>query len=124
MQRTNGARGYSRFGRTPRWRAVIGVVAAMAVLVALFHGLRVAADPATPLQATVIAVDNAATDLPDPQRPGHAAHCAHCLCHAGYENPADAASLPACFGAPAYALLQDRLTRSLAGLPPFKPPRA
>lgn len=105
---------------------MVNVVAALAVFVALFHGLCCVADPvASPeVSVTALAADNPWSDLPDPQYPGHSAHCSHCLCHAGYQSPADMASLLLSFDAPIYVLPQDRVTRSLAGLPPFKPPRA
>jgi len=124
MQVMHGTSGPIRFDGTRRgWRAVVGLFAALAVFAALFHCMCAVADPAAPLQASVVAIaaGGPCSDLPD--APAHV-HCAHCLCHAGYQGLAAAHSLPNIFEAPAYTLLQGQDTRLLSGLPPFKPPRA
>jgi hypothetical protein len=56
----------------------------------------------------------------DPCLPGHC----HCVCHVSPQRVADAVSSPADFISQRYAFLIAEHIRSLAGLPPFKPPRA
>jgi hypothetical protein len=55
----------------------------------------------------------------EPCLPGHC----HCVCHVSPQRVADAVSRPADFSSQRYGLLKAEHIHSLAGLPPFKPPR-
>jgi hypothetical protein len=109
------------------WRILVNVIVTMAMFVALFHGLRGTTEAVTPLHASVVASTTThalPAELPDQQPLGHGAHCAHCLCHVGYHAEATFNATAAEFCGPVYTLGDDRFARVIAGLPPFKPPRA
>jgi len=124
MQPTRNANVTASFGLSCRgWRILVSGLTALAVFVALFHGLRAVADPASPVQASVITL--AADTSPDlPDQPGHGAHCGHCLCHSGFHAVAGAGPQLVLSDASICTVHEDRLTRPIASLPPFKPPRA
>jgi hypothetical protein len=109
----------------PSWRIFINLLVTLAMFIALFHGLRGTAEPAPTPELLVTASANHAVpaELPDQQLPGHGAHCAHCLCHAGYHAEAAFNATATAFCGPIYALGDQRSTRLMVGLPPFKPPR-
>jgi hypothetical protein len=106
-------------------RIPITLIAAFAVLVALFHGQCRAAGPAIPFQVTSIGLTSnvLAAEVPDHQLPGHGAHCAHCLCHAAFHSIIRFDSTPIQFRSMVYPIREDRSMRALAYFPPFKPPR-
>ncbi len=113
-------------GRRGRcWRTLVSAMAAFAVFLSLFHCVSAEAKAATferPMMVgSLVAMSS---DMPDQQQPGHAGHCSHCLCHAAYQDVADGDSLSIVFAAPTYDALRGHLIRAVAGLPPFKPPRA
>ena len=106
--------------RTARWPLVMALVAGL--LLSLMHcagcGVALVGNEAVAVATTT---DPGSTpDLPDQQLPAHAGHC---LSHVAQQAIA-AIALPADPVVQAVASAEPRLPRSLAGLPPFKPPRA
>jgi hypothetical protein len=107
------------------WRAFVCAVAALAVFLSVFHCASAEVQPTAVDRSTIAAtLPSASPDTQDQQQPGHVGHCAHCLCHTAYQDISDVNSASIEFGATLYAILQGDLTRPIAGLLPFKPPRA
>lgn len=112
---------------SPFARAVVGLVAAFALIVTLFHGHCVSASPVTnPLGPTQLSMTASLVDgqsLADHQLPAAGGHCAHCLCNVSSHPVLAFDSTPITFRAAAYPMPRETLARPVAGLPPFKPPR-
>ena len=106
--------------RLARWPLVL--MLAIGLLISLMHcagcGLAFAGDQMSPIAATTDS--GSTTDAPDQQLPAHAGHC---LSHVAQQSIA-VITLPADLATQALMPAEPTLPRSLAGLPPFKPPRA
>jgi hypothetical protein len=105
------------------WRWPVALTLALAVAISLFHDLPALAgkgdfSPASPAVAASMSVP---AHAPDSQAPAHGCHC---LCHMSAQSMASPVVTPVVFNEPLYLPPQGVPTRSCAGLPPFRPPRA
>jgi hypothetical protein len=107
--------------RTSVGRVLLALLVACSLSLSFFHGW------SPPDDADVTPVSNAAmaSDLtskaPVQHLPGQADHC---LMHLVAQASQETAAVPAEFGALTYPFCDETLPARLAGLSPFKPPRA
>jgi hypothetical protein len=125
MHPTRGSFGTILLGQRcrPLWRAPISLIAALAVLVALFHSHCAVAESSIPIQVSAVGsvLKALPAELPDDQLPGHSGHCSHCLCHAAFQSGFDSISIQ--FRATAFSVRGDRCALPAPGFQLFKPPR-
>src|SRR5262245_29933099 len=122
MQTHTGSDAIVQTRQRALWRVPVSVIAALAVLVSLFHfHCAVAGDVNSPQIIAVAPVLHASpAETADHQLPAQSGHCAHCLCHAGSQFVAAFDSIPIQFSDTAYLIAASRIPSSLAGLPLFK----
>jgi hypothetical protein len=107
------------------WRAVLSVLLAAVLLLASLHHLtclgEAEASGASAASAVLsVSLPDSAPTGADQCLPGHC----HCVCHASSQASTEHVSSSIDFVPPAYGIGMDHLPRLMAGLPPFKPPRA
>jgi hypothetical protein len=108
--------------RSKLWRVVLSGLLAVAVLLSSLHHLSCGDDELSGAASTItVAIEKSAPPSSGDQcLPGHC----HCVCHVSVQAMAELVSSTVDFGDLAYGLRADHLSRGIAALPPFKPPRA
>jgi hypothetical protein len=104
-------------------RRVASILVVAAVLLSSFHHIACAGDGLLPPSDAALAFsgDGGASQPDGPV--GLPMHC-HCPCHVTGQTPIAAATGATDMRASAYAAFAENILPALAGLPPFKPPRA
>jgi hypothetical protein len=113
----------TRCSFSTRWRGVVSLLIAFAVLLSSLQHLSCLTEDGVPLSGATASIVGQSGLQSGGSEPAVLTHC-HCICHVSARTLAGLVSIPIEFAHPTYALGEDHMPHALAAALPFKPPRA